>query len=93
MKCIKNGITVFSPHTSWDSVEGGVNDWLASSFSFKSIKPIKENLENPLQGAGRLLNLQSPIAVKEAVQRIKQHIKIPHLRLALGRHKGLGKSV
>lgn len=25
-------IALFSPHTAWDSVEGGVNDWLAGAF-------------------------------------------------------------
>lgn len=31
-KCIANNIALFSPHTSWDIVEGGVTDWLASTF-------------------------------------------------------------
>lgn len=30
--CIENKIAIYSPHTSWDSVPGGVNDWLASAF-------------------------------------------------------------
>lgn len=28
IRAIENGIAVFSPHTSWDSVKGGLNDWL-----------------------------------------------------------------
>lgn len=32
VKCIENGIAVYSPHTSYDCVEGGVNDWLISCF-------------------------------------------------------------
>ena len=32
MKCIQHGITVYSPHTSWDAVDGGINDWLISAF-------------------------------------------------------------
>lgn len=28
VRAIEGGIAIFSPHTSWDSVEGGVNDWL-----------------------------------------------------------------
>ena len=32
VKCIENRIAVFSPHTSYDCVEDGVNDWLISCF-------------------------------------------------------------
>lgn len=28
IRAIESGIAVFSPHTSWDSVRGGLNDWL-----------------------------------------------------------------
>lgn len=28
IRAIESGIAVFSPHTSWDSVNGGLNDWL-----------------------------------------------------------------
>lgn len=31
-KCLENRIAVYSPHTSFDSIRGGVNDWLASAF-------------------------------------------------------------
>jgi len=31
-RCLENKIAVFSPHTSFDSVKGGVNDWLAEAF-------------------------------------------------------------
>mmetsp|Transcript_36218 Transcript_36218/g.57963 ORF Transcript_36218/g.57963 Transcript_36218/m.57963 type:complete len:239 (+) Transcript_36218:55-771(+) len=30
LKCIKNNILVYSPHTACDNASGGVNDWLAS---------------------------------------------------------------
>ena len=30
--CLENKIAVYSPHTSFDAVVGGVNDWLASAF-------------------------------------------------------------
>lgn len=28
VRAVEAGVAVFSPHTSWDSVKGGVNDWL-----------------------------------------------------------------
>lgn len=49
MLCIENKIAVFSPHTSWDIVKGGLTDWLSSPFEFAEIKPIKQaySLETP----------------------------------------------
>uniref|UniRef100_A0A0B7BIE0 NIF3-like protein 1 n=2 Tax=Arion vulgaris TaxID=1028688 RepID=A0A0B7BIE0_9EUPU len=32
VECMENRIAVFSPHTSHDALEGGVNDWLLSAF-------------------------------------------------------------
>lgn len=32
IKCIENRIAVYSPHTSYDCVKDGVNDWLISCF-------------------------------------------------------------
>ena len=30
--CLENRIALYSPHTSWDAVMGGVNDWLIGAF-------------------------------------------------------------
>jgi putative NIF3 family GTP cyclohydrolase 1 type 2 len=32
IKCIENRIAVFCPHTSWDSVNNGTNDWILEAF-------------------------------------------------------------
>lgn len=37
LKCIKHGISVYSPHTSWDAVDDGVNQWLTSAFGTSKI--------------------------------------------------------
>jgi dinuclear metal center YbgI/SA1388 family protein len=41
IKCIENKIAVYSPHTSWDSVNGGINDWLINQFGPKSVEPVE----------------------------------------------------
>lgn len=88
VECIKNGIAVFSPHTSWDAVSGGVNDWLARSLPVKTSMPILQQIPNmPHVGPGRYVTLSEPVSIKMAVGMIKQHIGIKHLRLALGRRK------
>ncbi|OWF56642.1 NIF3-like protein 1 isoform X2 [Mizuhopecten yessoensis] len=40
-KCIENRIAVFSPHTSHDALDGGVNDWLISVFDLRDKSPIE----------------------------------------------------
>ena len=32
VKCVENRVAVYSPHTSFDALKGGVNDWLISPF-------------------------------------------------------------
>ena len=32
VKCVENKVAVFSPHTSWDCVPGGINSWLVSPY-------------------------------------------------------------
>lgn len=32
VRCIENRIAVYSPHTSWDSINGGINDWIMDAF-------------------------------------------------------------
>lgn len=93
LKCIKNDIAVFSPHTTWDAMSNGVNDWLASSLKAKQSKPISENSENSNIGMGRLLVLGTPITLKKAIEDIKVHIGIPHLRVGIGRNKDLNSLV
>jgi len=87
VKCIKNNIAVFSPHTSWDAVQGGVNDWLSSAFTISSAAVINQTPENPLVGAGRLCNLTNPVSLRQAIENIKSHIGIPHLRVAVAKGK------
>ncbi|XP_044753129.1 NIF3-like protein 1 isoform X2 [Coccinella septempunctata] len=91
--CIKNNIAVFSPHTSWDNVEGGVNDWLADALEFDSSKPIQPNANNPKLGAGRSLILKNEITLSQAVESIKKHTGLAHVRLAIARGRDLESKI
>lgn len=37
IRALEAGIAVFSPHTSWDSFKGGINDWLIGGLGKMSI--------------------------------------------------------
>ncbi|XP_065200996.1 NIF3-like protein 1 isoform X2 [Planococcus citri] len=165
-KCLANNIAIYSPHTTWDVIEGGVNDWLASAYDFEIKKPLivqkcdiskseyivtvesssdqlvntlnaklcsnvdfkilstekvnKSNIkftvrcsndtlqtvlpilnqtedvlyfyvnphhmaEESERGLGRMCTLKNEITIQEAVEKLKCHIDVPHVQLALAR--------
>lgn len=42
IRCIENRIAVYSPHTTWDSIDGGINDWILSAFNTSKVESIKK---------------------------------------------------
>ncbi|EFN72566.1 NIF3-like protein 1 [Camponotus floridanus] len=84
-RCLENKIAVFSPHTSFDSVKGGVNDWLAEAFELESSKPIQPDTNNPTYGLGRLCTLKNRVSIEEAVNLIKQRTNLKYVKLARAR--------
>ncbi|XP_044194375.1 NIF3-like protein 1 [Thunnus albacares] len=167
IRAVEAGMAVFSPHTSWDTVKGGVNDWLVGGlgsgqvsvlnqthgsashshkleFTVRSAEELNGVMEElkacdsgttlqhsvsrpnssgihvsltccdsaltpsvqtllrhsascqslsilklekpPLlgHGQGRLSVLDQPVTVATAIQKMKSHLGLSHLRLALG---------
>lgn len=160
-RCLEKGIAIYSPHTSYDALKGGVNDWLIQAFEATSVVPLQQssqpsqhshqvtiestkdgngaelldylrqrldkscsfymrNADSSLvilcnesflptivsllsgrndhmefvitkleqvpldgHGMGRKCNLSSPVTLKEAVDKIKSHLGLPYVRLAL----------
>ncbi|CAJ0629488.1 530_t:CDS:2 [Entrophospora sp. SA101] len=61
LKCIAEGISVYSPHTAIDCSVGGGHEEA---------------------GAGRLFTLEEPVSLSTMVKRIKNHLKLKHVRVA-----------
>ncbi|XP_021189573.3 NIF3-like protein 1 isoform X2 [Helicoverpa armigera] len=89
---LEKQISLYSPHTSWDSVRGGVNDWLASAFPVKESTPLIPGAD-PQVGAGRLLQLASSISLSDAVTKVKQLTGLSHVRFAFGKGKSMSSEV
>jgi len=136
IRCMESRIALYSPHTSWDAVQGGINEWLLQPFgpgssatceklanpgsvsftldipgeqpqvvsgreltsayanlpeTVRSAVRITKHEAHPLigVGAGRTSNLDSPLSLEEAVSRIKKHLKLDHVRLALANQASL----
>ncbi|PPQ69665.1 hypothetical protein CVT26_001534 [Gymnopilus dilepis] len=91
LQCAAHGISVYCPHTSLDSVWGGINDWLAEGLmNSKDDGEIRALLGEKLspttgesEGAeGRLVILKEPIAIDVLEKRIKTHLKLSQIQVA-----------
>ncbi|GAB0092384.1 NIF3-like protein 1 [Sergentomyia squamirostris] len=88
-KCLEKGIAVYSPHTAWDSVRGGINDWLGAFLidHYSMGKPIVPNKDLEDCGAGRIYqNLPGKgLTLEEIISGLKKHISHPdkHIPVAL----------
>ncbi|XP_058063696.1 NIF3-like protein 1 [Anopheles bellator] len=80
--CLQEGIAIYSPHTCWDNVTNGVNDWLAAALPLASSQPIQENLSNPSYGSGRICVVQGQLTLYDAIERIKKYTKIDTIQVA-----------
>lgn len=92
LRCAAEGISVYSPHTSMDSVWGGVNDWLAESLLDRSVGdsvPLvgikKAPNGEPEGGEGRLVTFPEPLDLSIVISRIKKTLGLSqsaYLRIA-----------
>ncbi|KAF9528115.1 NGG1p interacting factor 3 [Crepidotus variabilis] len=90
LRCAAQGISVYSPHTSLDTVWGGINDWLAEGCIKNredgEIRALSEERLNATSGKsegaeGRLVTFREPILMGELQSRIKAHLKLTHVQV------------
>jgi len=135
LRCAQHGIALYSPHTSWDAIKGGINEWLLLPFgNLKDVKPCEQLYDSEAQkytvnfgdsssqvlskqelikaldsksqeekvsiiknearplpgiGPGRLAKLETSISLQEAINRVKKHLNLPHIRFALANGSSL----
>lgn len=53
VKAIEEKIAIYSPHTAFDAVYGGVNDWLASGLGDGHMTPLSHSMEDSIKGCTR----------------------------------------
>lgn len=76
------GVSVYSPHTSFDSASHGINQMLADRLSLEAVKPLLPNRKDAeLPGAGRIGKLSEVRLLKEFAQTIKDDFQLPRLQL------------
>ncbi|MCI5813234.1 MAG: Nif3-like dinuclear metal center hexameric protein [Limosilactobacillus coleohominis] len=84
-KILNNGITVYAAHTNLDSVNGGMNDWLADQLQLQDTVPLVEKDIDPAtgipRGMGRIGQLQQAMNVDEFADYCLKVFNINGLRL------------
>ncbi len=83
---IQAKIAVYSPHTSYDSAEQGINWQLTQLLGLEEIgilRPVltqTDSAENPQSGAGRFGSLPEELSLEQLNQLIKQALQISSLQ-------------
>ncbi|KAI7827096.1 GTP cyclohydrolase 1 type 2/Nif3 [Gamsiella multidivaricata] len=88
LQCAAKGVSVYSPHTSCDSCEDGVNDWLLKGFGDAGSTSVYVPAENPpagheKAGKGRYITFDKPQPVQQVIEQIKAHLGMKHVRAAI----------
>jgi dinuclear metal center YbgI/SA1388 family protein len=89
LRLVESRIAVYSPHTALDAVVGGVNDWLAQGLGEGACEPILPFVESDSgevevqAGQGRLVRLHRPVTLSTLIRRIKAHLRLKKVRVAV----------
>lgn len=77
---LSRGMAVWSPHTSFDAVPQGTNDYVAELLKLRELRPLKPRPEEPTRGQGRI-GVWHPEG-EEFVSCVKRVLGISHLLVA-----------
>jgi len=81
VKALENRVAIYSPHTCYDALNGGVNDWLISCFEGDVTPITPKGEEGSGTGMGRICKLHTPISIDNLVQTLKTHLQLTHVRV------------
>ncbi|KAJ2847172.1 hypothetical protein GGI22_006053, partial [Coemansia erecta] len=87
LKCASAGVSIYTPHTSLDSCEDGINDWLASVVGEGKVTPIvaaapEDAAGQQNAGSGRVIDLAAPQPLAAIVSRVKERLNLERIRVA-----------
>ncbi len=76
------GVSVYSPHTGFDSAIGGINQMLCDRLEIKSTEPLVPNRNDPaLPGAGRVGSLAEAVSLNGLAEHVKSVFELPRLQV------------
>jgi dinuclear metal center YbgI/SA1388 family protein len=79
---IRGGVSIYSPHTGFDSAHQGINQTLGERIGLTNIAPLIANVENPEgPGAGRFGELSQSMSLKEIANIIKSRFSLEQVQI------------
>ncbi|EIN14344.1 NGG1 interacting factor 3-like protein [Punctularia strigosozonata HHB-11173 SS5] len=83
LRCAAAGISVYTPHTALDTVEGGINDWLVEIVSDeKDRAEVTRANTDPSLLPCRKVTLKEAIGIKDLAMRIKRELGLQQIQVA-----------
>ena len=70
LRLAQAGVSVYSPHTAFDSARQGINQQIAVALGLHDIQPIRPRPQSA-EGAGRWGHLPFPVTLSELLQRVE----------------------
>ena len=76
------GVSIYSPHTGFDSATEGINQMLCDRLEIQSTDPIVPNRANPeMPGAGRIGKIPAVTSLREFAQKVKDSFSLPRIQV------------
>ena len=79
---IKNDIALYSSHTNWDTVKGGLNDEFVAYLGFNSGEIIEKNPFGEGAGIGRMVYLEKGERLSTLAAAVKEKLRVSTVRVA-----------
>lgn len=87
---IKNDIAVYSCHTNYDIIEGGLNDYAAGLLGLQKVQRLTCP-ESEDRGIGRYGELETEMCPKDFADYVREKLGVPHLRMICGHDRKIKK--
>ena len=88
---IADNIAVYSAHTNFDSVQGGMGDLLCRELGLEQISVLKQNIFHPEHGIGRVGSYELPVSFDAFLEILKNRLGIRSFREVGDRPEIVGK--
>jgi dinuclear metal center YbgI/SA1388 family protein len=76
------GISIYSPHTAFDSTTNGINEQLGRLLDLKDVRPLQPNEQMPDLGAGRFGETTLFADVSSIAKRLKESLEVPRIQVS-----------
>lgn len=80
---VKNGITIYTAHTSYDSVKEGLNDYIGVLLGLEEMHPLQFHGGDSASshGMGRIGTLKKPVKMEEFAILVKEKLSVPIVKI------------